>query len=98
MSPSRTLVNTTRGPVVDEEALADALHAGRLHSAGLDVYEREPAVHPRLLAAPHTVLLPHIGSATEATRRRMAQLACAGAAAVLAGEPPPNLVTRRPGP
>jgi glyoxylate reductase len=93
MKPSAVLVNTARGPVVDEEALATALEDGAIFAAGIDVYEREPAVHPRLLAAPHAVLLPHIGSATEATRRRMAQLASEGAVAVLAGERPPNLVT-----
>ena len=59
-------MNTARGPVVDEEALAIALEDGTIFAAGIDVYEREPEVHPRLLAAPHTVLLPHIGSATEA--------------------------------
>ena len=92
MPRNAVLVNTSRGPVVDELALAVALEQGVIFGAGIDVYEREPAVHPRLLAAPHTVLLPHIGSATEATRRRMAQLACEGAAAVLAGRTPPNLV------
>lgn len=92
MPRSAVLVNTSRGPVVDELALAVALEQGVIFGAGIDVYEREPAVHPRLLAAPHTVLLPHIGSATEATRRRMAQLACEGAVAVLAGRTPPNLV------
>jgi lactate dehydrogenase-like 2-hydroxyacid dehydrogenase len=93
MKPSAVLVNTARGPIVDEEALAVALEDGTIFAAGIDVYEREPAVHPRLLAAPHAVLLPHIGSATEATRRRMAQLASDGVAAVLAGERPPNIVT-----
>jgi glyoxylate reductase len=93
MKPTAVLVNTARGPVVDEEALARALEEGALFGAGIDVYEREPEVHPRLLAAPHAVLLPHIGSASEATRRRMAELACEGVVAVLAGERPPNLVT-----
>jgi glyoxylate reductase len=93
MRPDATLVNTTRGPVVDEEALADALHAGHLHSAGLDVYEREPAVHPRLLTAPRAVLLPHVGSATVGTRTAMARLAATNAAAVLAGGEPPNPVS-----
>ncbi|MFN8024800.1 MAG: D-glycerate dehydrogenase [Acidimicrobiia bacterium] len=92
MRPHTVLVNTARGPVVDEEALAVALEEGVIFAAGIDVYEREPTVHPRLLAAPHTVLLPHIGSASEATRRRMGRLACEGAVAVLAGEQPPNLV------
>jgi glyoxylate reductase len=93
MKRSAVLVNTARGPVVDEEALAVALEDGTIFAAGIDVYEREPEVHPRLMAAPHAVLLPHIGSATEATRRRMAQLASEGAVAVLRGERPPNLVT-----
>jgi len=93
LRPTATLVNTTRGPVVDEEALADALIDGRLYSAGLDVYEQEPIVHPRLLAAPRTVLLPHIGSATVGTRTAMARLAAENAAAVLAGVAPPNPVT-----
>lgn len=93
MQDHAVLVNTARGPVVDEEALAVALEDGEIFAAGIDVFEREPQVHPRLLAAPHTVLLPHIGSASEATRRRMGRLACEGAVAVLAGERPPNLVT-----
>lgn len=93
LKATATFVNTTRGPVVDEAALADALHAGRLYSAGVDVYEREPTVHPHLLDAPRTVLLPHIGSATIGTRTAMARLAAAGATAVLAGDRPPNLVT-----
>jgi len=93
MRPGAVLVNTARGPVVDEEALAGALEDGRLFAAGLDVYEREPEVHPRLLAAPRTVLLPHIGSASQATRTRMARMACEGVVSVLAGDRPPNLVT-----
>lgn len=92
MRAGSVLVNTSRGPVVDEEALADALEDGHLFAAGIDVFEREPAVLPRLLAAPRTVLLPHIGSASVATRTRMARLACEGAVAVLAGERPANLV------
>ncbi len=67
------LVNTARGAIVDEEALAEALIDGRLFAAGLDVYENEPEVSPRLLQAPRTVLLPHIGSATLRTRRAMLQ-------------------------
>jgi glyoxylate reductase len=92
MQPAAFLVNTTRGPVVDEAALVEALRDGVIAGAGLDVFEREPEVHPRLLAAPHAVLLPHIGSATEQTRRSMTQLACRGVVAVLAGDRPPNLV------
>ena len=93
LRPHAVLVNTARGPVVDEAALADALHAGTLLAAGLDVYEREPEVHPRLLSAPRTVLLPHIGSASRATRTQMARVACQGVGAVLAGGRPENLVT-----
>jgi glyoxylate reductase len=92
MKRDAVLVNTARGPVVDEEALAVALEEGEIFAAGLDVYEREPEVHPRLLAAPRTVLLPHIGSASVATRTRMARVAAENARAVLAGELPPNLV------
>jgi glyoxylate reductase len=94
MKRDAVLVNTSRGPVVDEEALANALEEGLIFAAGLDVYEREPEVHPRLLAAPRAVLLPHIGSASVATRTRMAQVAAENARAVLAGERPPNLVQR----
>jgi glyoxylate reductase len=90
MKPTAVLVNTARGPVVDEEALAEALEQGVIYAAGIDVYEKEPAVHPRLLAAPRTVLLPHIGSATVATRTAMSQLASSSARAVLAGGMPPN--------
>ncbi len=75
MKPGSLLVNTSRGPVVDEGALAEALASGRLAAAGLDVYEREPEVHPRLLALPNVVLLPHIGSATEKTRRAITRMA-----------------------
>jgi glyoxylate reductase len=78
--------------VVDEEALCAALESGRLFAAGLDVYENEPSVNPRLLAAPRTVLLPHVGSASFATRLAMARLATTAAAEVLAGGRPPNTV------
>jgi glyoxylate reductase len=71
LKPSAVLVNTARGAIVDEEALAEALSAGQLFAAGLDVYENEPAISPRLLSAPRTVLLPHIGSATLKTRQAM---------------------------
>ena len=92
MKPTAVLVNTSRGPIVDEEALAVALEEGRIFAAGLDVFEREPEVHPRLLAAPRTVLTPHIGSASTATRTRMARMAAESVQAVLAGEVPRNLV------
>ncbi|HEX3567044.1 MAG TPA: D-glycerate dehydrogenase [Acidimicrobiales bacterium] len=92
MKPTAVLVNTARGPVVDEEALAEALESDAIFAAGLDVYDGEPTVNPRLLAAPRTVLLPHIGSSTTETRTRMAQLAAQGICDVLAGQTPPNLV------
>jgi glyoxylate reductase len=92
MKPTAVLVNTARGSVVDEAALAEALHEGRLFAAGLDVFEREPDVHPRLLDAPRAVLLPHIGSASQATRTRMAMLASSAVATVLNGGMPPNVV------
>jgi glyoxylate reductase len=92
MRDSAVLVNTARGPVVDEEALAIALENGTIFAAGIDVFEREPDVHPRLLGAPRTVLLPHIGSASVATRTRMAVVASEGARTVLEGGQPPNLV------
>ena len=93
MKPTAVLVNTARGTVVDEAALADALHAGQLFAAGIDVFEHEPEVHPRLLDAPRAVLLPHIGSASTATRTRMATMATSAVATVLAGETPSNIVT-----
>jgi glyoxylate reductase len=92
MKPTAVLVNTARGPVVDEEALGAALESGRLFAAGVDVYEHEPTVHPRLLAAPRAVLLPHIGSASFATRLAMAKLATSAVAEVLSGGRPPNTV------
>jgi glyoxylate reductase len=93
MKSTAVLVNTARGPVVDELALADALQRGALFAAGLDVYEREPLIEPALLSAPRTVLLPHIGSASQATRTRMATMATGAVAQVLAGETPSNIVT-----
>lgn len=95
MRPTAVLVNTSRGPVVDEGALAAALHAGTIFGAGLDVYEDEPTVHPRLLDAPGAVLLPHIGSATVATRTAMARAASTAALDVLAGRPTSATVTPR---
>ncbi|HEY6060130.1 MAG TPA: D-glycerate dehydrogenase [Gemmatimonadales bacterium] len=87
MKAGAILVNTSRGDLVREEALAAALEDGRLGAAGLDVYADEPAIHARLLAAPHAILLPHIGSATLETRRAMAGLALANVQAVLGGKP-----------
>jgi glyoxylate reductase len=93
MPRGSVLVNTARGGIVDEDALADALISGHLAGAGLDVFTGEPDVSPRLLAAPKLTLLPHIGSATWATRKAMTQLACQGVVDVLAGRTPANLVT-----
>jgi glyoxylate reductase len=87
MKPTAILINAARGPVVDEAALARALKAGRLAAAGVDVYEREPTVHPELLSAPNTVLLPHIGSGSRDTRRRMAERAAQNILAFLDGRP-----------
>jgi glyoxylate reductase len=88
MKPEAVLVNTSRGPVVDEAALAEALADGRIFAAGLDVYEDEPEVHPGLLELENVVLAPHIGSASVETRDRMAVLAAENLAAVLRGEDP----------
>lgn len=88
MKPGAILINTSRGDLVREEALAQSLENGQLGAAGLDVYTEEPSIHPRLLAAPRTVLLPHIGSATEETRRKMATIAIANVQSVLSGKLP----------
>ena len=88
MKRGAILINTARGDVIREEALAKSLELGHIGAAGLDVYTNEPTIHPRLLAAPRTVLLPHIGSATEETRRKMVGIAVANVQAVLAGKPP----------
>jgi glyoxylate reductase len=93
MKPSAFIVNTARGPIVDEAALVDALTTGVISGAGLDVYENEPAVHPGLLACDNAVLVPHLGSATVETRGAMAATAARNVAAVLAGRPPLNPVT-----
>ncbi|MEA1996171.1 MAG: D-glycerate dehydrogenase [Gemmatimonadota bacterium] len=92
MKSTAFLINTARGPVVDEEALAKALAGGSIAGAGFDVYEEEPRLHPRLAELPNTVLLPHIGSASTETRIRMAQIAADNLAAVLRGETPAHPV------
>ena len=88
MKRSAYLVNTTRGPVVDEAALAWALRSRLIAGAALDVYEGEPDVHPELLTLENVVLAPHLGSATTDTRTAMADLAASNVIGVLGGEPP----------
>jgi glyoxylate reductase len=92
MKPSAVLINTARGPVLDEAALAHALKAGEIFAAGLDVFEEEPAIHPGLLACENAVLLPHLGSASEKTRSRMADIAARNIIARLEGRKPPECV------
>ena len=86
------IVNTARGTVIDEAALADALAEGRLAGAGLDVYEEEPKIHPKLLALENVVLLPHLGSATVETRVAMGMRVAANLAAFFEGREPPDRV------
>ena len=87
------LVNTTRGPVVDEDALVTALRAGEIAGAALDVFEHEPAVHPGLLELENVVLAPHLGSATRETREAMGMLCVEALRAVLVdGRCPENAV------
>ena len=92
MKKSAYLINTARGPVVDEEALATALQQGKIAGAGLDVFEKEPTVHQALIGLDNAVLIPHLGSATVETRTAMANLAVTNALAVLSGKTAPNLV------
>lgn len=92
MKPTSVLVNTARGPVVDEAYLAQMLSQGRLAAAGFDVYAQEPKIHPDLLGLENVVLLPHIGSASRQTRIKMAEMAAANVLAVLAGGEPLNPV------
>ncbi len=95
MKPGAVLVNTARGPIVDEQALVRALRKGAIRAAGLDVYEHEPEVHPALLKMDHVTLLPHIGSATRETRSKMYETALRNLIAVLKGKRPPNPINGR---
>lgn len=92
MQSHAILINTARGPIVDEAVLARALKEGWIWGAGLDVYEEEPTVHPDLIGLPNAVLLPHLGSATEATRTKMGMIAVENLIAFFEGKRPPNLV------
>ncbi len=92
MKKTAVLVNTARGPIVDEAALVEALKEGRIAAAGLDVFEDEPRISPGLIELPNVVLLPHIGSASVETRTKMALLAAENAIAVIQGKEPPARV------
>ncbi len=92
MKPTAILINTSRGPVVDEAALVEALRARWIAAAGFDVYEHEPRLTPGLVELPNVVLLPHLGSAATATRQKMSRMVAENVIAVLAGRAPPNPV------
>jgi glyoxylate reductase len=92
MKRTAILINTSRGPVIDEAALVEALQAKKIAGAGLDVYEREPAVHPGLIPLPNVILAPHIASATVRTRSEMSAMAARNMATAVRGGRPPNLV------
>jgi lactate dehydrogenase-like 2-hydroxyacid dehydrogenase len=97
MKPTAILVNTSRGGIVDDAALVEALRTGRIGGAGLDVFEGEPKLNAGYLGLPNVVLTPHIGSATRATRLKMCETAVANLTAVLEGRTPPNLVNKELG-
>jgi glyoxylate reductase len=92
MRRTAILINTARGPIVDESALVTAVQEGTIAGAGLDVFEDEPKIHPHLASMPQVVLLPHLGSATLATRMEMGMICLKNIEAILAGQPAPNRV------
>lgn len=92
MKPTAVLINTARGPIIDEAALIEVLRERRIAAAGLDVYEHEPRLTPGLTDLPNVVLLPHLGSAATATRQKMSQMVAENVIAVLRGQEPPNAV------
>jgi glyoxylate reductase len=92
MKPHAIIVNTSRGPVIDEAALVEAVKAHRIGGAGLDVFEREPAIHPGLIALHNVVLAPHIASGTVRTRSEMSAMAARNMATAVRGGRPPNLL------
>ena len=98
MKPTATLVNIARGGIVDDVALIASLREHRIAAAGIDVFENEPAFNPGFLALSNVVLTPHIGSATEPTRRAMAECAAANLVAALGGKVPPNLLNAQVAP
>jgi glyoxylate reductase len=92
MRPSAILINTARGPIVDESALVAALSSRGIAGAGLDVFEEEPRLHPKLATFPQVVLLPHLGSATMETRVDMGMICVKNIEAMLSGRPAPNRI------
>lgn len=92
LKPTAILINTARGPIVDEAALVEVLKAGKIWGAGLDVFEREPVVHPGLVGLDNCVLTPHVGSASMWSRPMMTRMVCENARAVIGGRVPPNRV------
>lgn len=93
LKPTAIVINTSRGPTIDENALAEALAAKRIWGAGLDVFEHEPKIHAKLIGLDNVVMTPHIGSAEQYWREEMTRLVCENAAAIIAGKDPTNRVT-----